>query len=335
MMAACLKFSFSSVWIPAEENKLADTASRFQYSKLLQLAPHLPHKPSSQRSHLIGMKHMLTSHLKQPSTSGTDLRRVPARPIQQSAPFTSTKAYHPMHASPRQFDELFAGSSVIPGSVHATPNSPSHSKVLQKLAAAPRDLSIPFEASMYAAFKTAWAGFLHCGEFTLGQNKKLIPATNLTCGSVTFIPSFETLTHIRFDLPASETDPFQKGVSILIVRAPGGMSTWAVSALHHLFIIDRKPHDAPLFSNPDGSPLSRDAFVGTLEQSLTSCGFDPPKPTRAHPWALRPPPFGRLSGIQFHASGLSVRSSGGLSAISFPGSVQKSKGDQIHSICSH
>ncbi|KAG5716578.1 Integrase/recombinase xerD like protein [Termitomyces sp. T112] len=215
------------------------------------------------------------------------------------------------------------------------PKQPITLEVLQKLAAAPRDLSIPFEASMYAAFKTAWAGFLHCGEFTLGQNKKLIPATNLTCGSVTLIPSFETLTHIRSDLPASKTDPFQKGVSILIVRAPGGMSTWAVSALHHLFIIDRKPHDAPLFSNPDGSPLSRDAFVGTLEQSLTSCGFDPPKPTGAHPWALRPPPFGRLSGIQFHASGLSVRSSGGLSAISFPGSVQKSKGDQIHSICSH
>ena len=47
---------------------LADAASRFQYSRLFQLAPHLPRKPCYPKSHLTGLKHMLTSHDKlQPS----------------------------------------------------------------------------------------------------------------------------------------------------------------------------------------------------------------------------------------------------------------------------
>ena len=37
MLAACLNFSYSSIWIPSEENMLADAASRFQYSRLFQL----------------------------------------------------------------------------------------------------------------------------------------------------------------------------------------------------------------------------------------------------------------------------------------------------------
>ncbi|KAJ3994941.1 hypothetical protein F5050DRAFT_390220 [Lentinula boryana] len=38
-------FTFESHWIPSEANSLADAASRFQFARLFELAPHLEHKP--------------------------------------------------------------------------------------------------------------------------------------------------------------------------------------------------------------------------------------------------------------------------------------------------
>jgi hypothetical protein len=70
MLAACLNFSYSSIWIPTEENMLADAASCFQYSHVFQLAPHLPCKPCYPKSHLTGLKCTLTSHNKQQPSFG-------------------------------------------------------------------------------------------------------------------------------------------------------------------------------------------------------------------------------------------------------------------------
>ena len=61
MLAACLNFTYDSVWIPTEKNLLADAASCFQLNLLLSLAPHLDRKSSSTKSRITGMKHTLTS----------------------------------------------------------------------------------------------------------------------------------------------------------------------------------------------------------------------------------------------------------------------------------
>ncbi|KAF8225335.1 hypothetical protein L208DRAFT_1035688, partial [Tricholoma matsutake] len=76
------------------------------------------------------------------------------------------------------------------------------------------------------------------------------------------------------NLPASKTDPFCKGASVLIAKAPMGSMTCAVSALQHLFIVDPQPLNAPLFSDIDGSPLTCTIFVSILKQRLTSLGID-------------------------------------------------------------
>jgi hypothetical protein len=81
------------------------------------------------------------------------------------------------------------------------------------------------------------------------------------------------LSHHSLDFPASKTDPFRKGVSILIARAPGS-STCAVTALKQLFAANPQPPTAPLFSDPDGS-LSPTQFISTLKSRLTSIGLDP------------------------------------------------------------
>lgn len=71
MLAACLDFSFSSVWVSTTDNALADAASRFQYSRLFRLSPTLEKTSSSTKSQIIGIKRTLTSLDARPSTSGT------------------------------------------------------------------------------------------------------------------------------------------------------------------------------------------------------------------------------------------------------------------------
>jgi Reverse transcriptase-like len=72
MMAACLYFSFSCIWIPTEENALADTASCFQFTRLFQLAPHVCRTSSTMKSQLTGLRRTLSSLDGSPSTSGMD-----------------------------------------------------------------------------------------------------------------------------------------------------------------------------------------------------------------------------------------------------------------------
>ena len=71
MLAACLDFSFTSSWLSSKENALADAASRFQYSRLFELAPQLERKSSSPNPRLTGLRRTLTSHDKLHSTYGT------------------------------------------------------------------------------------------------------------------------------------------------------------------------------------------------------------------------------------------------------------------------
>ena len=54
MLAACLDFTFSSIWLASKDNAIADAASRFQYARLFQLAPFLNRQPSSKVLHLHG-----------------------------------------------------------------------------------------------------------------------------------------------------------------------------------------------------------------------------------------------------------------------------------------
>lgn len=155
-----------------------------------------------------------------------------------------------------------------------SPKQPITIEILQQLSSLAGDRSIISNASFDAAIKVAWSGFLRCGEFTLDKGEKFSAASNLTRGCVSFVPSFADPTHVRLDLPASKTDPFRKGVSILLARAPPGSTTCPVDALKHLFTVDPQPLDQPLFSDSDGSALTRVYFVATLKRRLSTLGFD-------------------------------------------------------------
>jgi hypothetical protein len=134
--------------------------------------------------------------------------------------------------------------------------------------------SIP-DAVFDAASKTAWSALFRTGEFTLGDRDIFDPTFHLTRDSIQFLPSFDNPTHVRITLPASKTDPFRRGITLLLAAVPH-LPTCPVSALKHLFTIHPLHGKAPLFADASGSPLRRSAFIAVLKQRITLVGLDFP-----------------------------------------------------------
>ena len=98
-----------------------------------------------------------------------------------------------------------------------------------------------------AAFTLAFAGFLRVREFTYrGTDLELGPAFSnwfLTKGSIQFIARGQ---HMEVALPTSKTDPFRKGMKLII--ASTGDEEYPVRAMKELIEIDtHRPPPAPLF----------------------------------------------------------------------------------------
>lgn len=125
------------------------------------------------------------------------------------------------------------------------------------------------------AAKLAYAGFLRCGEFTIDKPNSFDPNIHVTRSSIRFMPSTINPDHVILTLPASKTDPFRKGVTIYISSAPNSPSTCPVSALLHLFTVDPRPLNSPLFITSDHNPLTRSRFIARLHKALLDAGLQP------------------------------------------------------------
>jgi len=125
------------------------------------------------------------------------------------------------------------------------------------------------EATFDAVIKMVFSAFLHCGEFMekLPMSGKAISSMKLTGGDVVLLPDATSLTHACLTIPWSKSDPFPKGVSILIPTAPHA-ATCAVHTLQYLYSINPQLPYAPLFSGSNGCQLSHTAFLAHLNLSL-------------------------------------------------------------------
>jgi hypothetical protein len=124
-----------------------------------------------------------------------------------------------------------------------------------------------------AAKNLAWAGFLRCGEFTVGSHTKFDATLHLTLESIRFFEEVG-IEYMELTIPASKTDPFRGGVTIVIAAAPNSPSTCPVRTMGHLFAIHPLPPTAPLFAKADSSPLHRAEFIRTLKAHITAIGLD-------------------------------------------------------------
>lgn len=124
MLSAFLNFSFSSSWISTVDNAIADAASRFQYSRLFQLAAHLPRTSSSTKSRITGIKRTLASLDARRSICGTALPPAPgARTPLVSDPTSISSCLIPRSSprlasiSPLASNPLRSGSPTSPTGV--------------------------------------------------------------------------------------------------------------------------------------------------------------------------------------------------------------------------
>lgn len=134
-------------------------------------------------------------------------------------------------------------------------------------------------AVLRAACTLAFAAFLRCGEFTVpSASSDFSAALHLTPRSIQWFPSFESPTHFTLRIPASKTDPFRLGVTVLVAAAPPGSPTCPVTAMHHLFTAFPPTLVVqPLFELQNGKALHREYFIQAVKKALTSQGVDSSK----------------------------------------------------------
>ena len=123
-----------------------------------------------------------------------------------------------------------------------------------------------YRANIYAAFCLAFAGFLRIGEFTYSAKDRNDPdfaKWSLTRRSVALHQD-----HLELSLPASKTDPFRQGVTILIAGASD--KACPVATLRFLFSRFPAPGDAPLFDM--GTGFSRQWVTQMLRDALLALG---------------------------------------------------------------
>ena len=122
---------------------------------------------------------------------------------------------------------------------------------------------------LWAAICLAFFGFLRIGEFTSSQQSH--SSLQLNASDVQFMPSILSPTYVRVKIKCSKTDPFRKGVTLIIGET--GSNICAVKALKH-YLLFCKPAVGPLFCFKDGRYLTRNNFTSEIRELLTNCGYD-------------------------------------------------------------
>lgn len=123
---------------------------------------------------------------------------------------------------------------------------------------------------LWAAICLAFFGFLRISEFTCSE--KFHPALHLSRSDITFSPSFEEPISMSVVIKGSKTDPFRKGVSLIIGRSYSPIC--AVSAVKD-YLEATTYRNGPLFQYSDGRYLTKGLFTTAIRQFLTTAGYKP------------------------------------------------------------
>ena len=140
------------------------------------------------------------------------------------------------------------------------PKLPITREVLARILASATHPTLSSKLNMEAAVTTAFASFLRCSEFTIQAGKAFDPSIHITRSCVQFMPSIASPSHVVITVPSSKTDPFRKGVAIMISSAPG-THTCAISPLKALFEFVEQLPESPLFLQDDDTPMSQGFFI--------------------------------------------------------------------------
>ena len=113
-------------------------------------------------------------------------------------------------------------------------------------------------------------GFLRSGEVVVPSDTSFDTGMHLCFDDIAVDSHLEPST-LRVTLKASKTDPFQKGVVLVIGR--GSLEICPISAVLD-YMSRRGPAPGPLLVFGDGRCLTRPRFVAALRSALATAGID-------------------------------------------------------------
>ena len=130
------------------------------------------------------------------------------------------------------------------------------------------DLTYTDKRMLWAAFCTAFYGFLRAGELCAPYTHRFDPATTLCRSDITLHTSSACLL-----IKASKTDPFRQTCTITIGATY--TSTCPVAALQKYITLTKHSSSLPLFIFEDNTFLTRQRLTSHLRTLLQLAGFDP------------------------------------------------------------
>ena len=122
------------------------------------------------------------------------------------------------------------------------------------------------ETMLWAAATTCFFGFMRAGEVTC---EEFDPSLHLAFEDVE-ADSRTHPTYVQLTLKASTTDPFRKGVHVVVGST--GNSLCLASAIFGYLKMKRN-NPGPLLKWQDGTPLACSAFVARFRQALSVAGY--------------------------------------------------------------
>ncbi len=126
---------------------------------------------------------------------------------------------------------------------------------------------------LWAAISCCFFGFMRAGELTLPSEAAFDPASHLSMSDVS-IDDAASPSVVKLQLKASKTDPFRRGVEIVLGRTHNALCP--VTALL-AYLAKRGNGPGFLFLFRDGRPLTKSRFVARVRQALALLGIDSSK----------------------------------------------------------
>lgn len=125
-------------------------------------------------------------------------------------------------------------------------------------------------AMLWAAATLCFFGFLRSGEIVVPSDSSFCQDRHLSFEDIR-VDSHAAPQFLEVRIKESKTDPFRKGVTIVIGRTGGELCP--VAAVLG-YMAARGPAAGPLFHFSDGRALTRARFVAAVRVALTRAGVD-------------------------------------------------------------
>lgn len=123
---------------------------------------------------------------------------------------------------------------------------------------------------LWAAVTLCFFGFLRSGEVTVPSDSSFHPATHLIVNDIS-VNDTTNPTWLKLHLKASKTDPFRKGVDVVVGRTNEKLCPVAAMLA---YVAMRGINPGFLFKFQDGRLLTKSHFVESVRKALAAAGFD-------------------------------------------------------------